>query len=249
MSNHKPATREEFKNFCLRRLGAPLLEINVANEQIEDCVEISLEYYQDYHFDGSRKTYVAHEVTQTDIDNKYVTIPTNIIGVTNVLPMGSGRASDGLFNWKYQLSLNDFGYRAIGQGSYYYMMMQNISMMEEMFSGQPGMRFNRHTNKVYIDADWSQRTAVGQFIVLECYELMDPDTYTDVWNDRWLKRYATAQIKKQWGDNLKKFDGMAMPGGVTFNGQKIWDEATDEIATLEAEMLNSYSLPITDLVG
>jgi len=249
MSINKPATREEFKDFCLRRLGAPLLEINVADDQVEDCVEVSLEYYHDYHFDGSRKLYLSREITQEDIDNKYLTIPDSIIGITNVLPIGGSFSSNNMFNIRYQMSLNDAFMFNYGPAAPYFMAMQNISLMEDIFVGQQGLRFNRHTDKVYIDMDWDARLTVGEYIVLECYERMDPDLYPDVWNDRWLKRYATAQIKKQWGENLKKFEGIQMPGGVVFNGQKIWDEALEELSRLEEEMNNSYSLPVNDMVG
>jgi len=249
MSINKPANREEFKEFCLRRLGAPLLEINVADDQVEDCVEISLEYYHDYHFDGSRKLYLSHEVTQDDIDNKYLTVPDSIIGITNVLAIGGSFSSNNMFNIRYQMSLNDAFAFNYGPAAPYFMAMQNIALMEDIFVGQQGLRFNRHTDKLYIDMDWGARLTVGEYIVVECYERMDPDTYTDVWNDRWLKRYATAQIKKQWGENLKKFEGIQMPGGVVFNGQKIWDEASEELARLEDEMTQSYSLPVNDMVG
>lgn len=249
MAINKPETREEFKEFCLRRLGAPLLEINVADDQVEDCVEISLEYYHDYHFDGSRKIYLSHEVTQTDINNKYLDIPESIIGITNILPIGGAYSSNNMFNIRYQMSLNDAFSFNYGPAAPYYMAMQNIALMEEIFVGEQGLRFNRHTDKVYIDTDWEARLNVGEFIILECYEKMDPELYPDVWNDRWLKRYATAQIKKQWGENLKKFEGIQMPGGVVFNGQKIWDEALEELSRLEEEMTSSYSLPVSDMVG
>jgi len=249
MSISKPATREEFKEFCLRRLGAPLLEINVADEQVEDCVEVSLEYYHDYHFDGTRKIYLSHAITQEDIDNKYLPIAENIIGITNILPIGGAFSVNNMFNIRYQMSLNDAFAFNYGPVASYYMAMQNISLMEEIFVGQQGLRFNRHTDKIYIDTDWTARLNVGEHIILECYEILDPETYTDVWNDRWLKRYGTAQIKKQWGENLKKFEGIQMPGGVVFNGQKIWDEASEELARLEEEMNSSYSLPVSDMVG
>jgi len=147
------------------------------------------------------------------------------------------------------MSLNDAFALNYGPAAPYFMAMQNIALMEDIFVGQQGLRFNRHTDKLYIDMDWGARLTVGEYIIVECYERMDPDTYTDVWNDRWLKRYATAQIKKQWGENLKKFEGIQMPGGVVFNGQKIWDEASEELARLEDEMTQSYSLPVNDMVG
>lgn len=249
MSIYKPASREEFKDFCLRRLGAPLLEINVDDDQVEDCLEIALQYYHDYHYDGTQKVYLAHQVTQTDIDNKYLTIPENVIGVINIFDIGDSYSTNNLFNLRYQIALNDLFAFNYGPFAPYYMALQNVALAEELFVGKQSLRFNRHTNKLYIDMDWSSKMEIGEYIIVEGYQLLDPDTYTDVYNDRWLKRYATAQIKKQWGENLKKFEGLQMPGAVTFNGQKIWDEAVEEITQLEAEMINSYSLPVSDMIG
>jgi hypothetical protein len=129
------------------------------------------------------------------------------------------------------------------------MAFQNVALAEELFVGKQSLRFNRHINKLYIDMSWDTKVKTGEYIIIEGYKKIDPDTYTDVYNDRWLQRYCTAQIKKQWGENLKKFEGISMPGGITFNGQKIWDEALDELNQLETEMLSSYSLPVTDMVG
>lgn len=249
MSISKPVNREEFKDFCLRRLGAPLLEINVADEQVEDCIEIALQYYQDYHYDGTQKQFLSHEVTQEDIDNRYLSVPKNFIGITNIFSVGNSYSTNNLFNIRYQLALNDLFAFNYGPFAPYYMAMQNVALAEQLFVGQQGLRFNRHTDKLYIDMSWKEKVQVGEYIIVEGYELLDPDTYPDVWNDMWFKRYTTAQIKKQWGENLKKFEGITMPGGVQFNGQKIWDEATEEINTLENEMINSYSLPLNDMVG
>lgn len=249
MSVHKPASREEFKDFCLRRLGAPLLEINVADEQVEDCIEIALQYYHDYHYDGTQKVYLAHQVTQTDITNKYLSIPETVIGVINIFDIGDSYSTNNLFNLRYQIALNDLFAFNYGPFAPYYMALQNVALAEELFVGKQSLRFNRHTNRLYIDMDWNSKVEIGEYIIVEGYQILDPETYTDVWNDMWLKRYATAQIKKQWGLNLKKFDGIAMPGGVTFNGQKIWDEAEEELTKLEDEMINSFSLPINDMLG
>ena len=127
--------------------------------------------------------------------------------------------------------------------------MENIALMEEIFVGKQGIRFNRHTDRLYVDMDWSLRATVGEYIIVECYRVLDPDVYTSVWGDWWLRQYTTQLIKRQWGENLKKFEGLQMPGGLTFNGQKIWEEATEEQRNLEAEVLNSYSLPVMDMEG
>jgi len=249
MSTSRPATREEFKQFCLRRLGAPLLEINVDDDQIEDCIEIAFQYYYDYHYDATEKVYLAHSVTQEDIDNKYLSIPDAVIGVINILNIGNSYSTNNLFNLRYQIALNDLFAFNYGPFAPYYMAMQNVALAEELFVGRQSLRFNRHINRLYIDMAWSEKVNVGEYIIIEGYQKINPDTFTDVYNDRWLQRYCTAQIKKQWGENLKKFEGISMPGGVSFNGQKIWDEATDEITKLEDEVINTYSLPVSDMVG
>jgi len=249
MSTSKPASREEFKQFCLRRLGAPLLEINIADEQLEDCIEIAFSYYYDYHYDATEKIYLAHQVTDDDKVNKYIQIPDEIIGVTSILDVGDSYSTNNLFNLRYQISLNDLYSFNTGPFAPYYMAFQNVALAEELFVGKQSLRFNRHINKLYIDMSWDTKVKAGEYIIIEGYKKIDPDTYTDMYNDRWLQRYCTAQIKKQWGENLKKFEGISMPGGITFNGQKIWDEALDELNQLETEMISSYSLPVLDMVG
>lgn len=249
MSTSKPASREEFKQFCLRRLGAPLLEINIADEQLEDCIEIAFSYYYDYHYDATEKIYLAHQVTDTDKVNKYIQIPDEIIGITSILDVGDSYSTNNLFNLRYQISLNDLYSFNTGPFAPYYMAFQNVALAEELFVGKQSLRFNRHINKLYIDMSWDTKVKAGEYIIIEGYKKIDPDTYTDMYNDRWLQRYCTAQIKKQWGENLKKFEGISMPGGITFNGQKIWDEALDELNQLETEMISSYSLPVLDMVG
>ena len=245
----KVTTREGFKEHILRMLGAPLLEINVSDEQIDDAIDESLQYYYDYHFDGTQKIYLAHQITQEDINNKYLSIPENITSVINIFDIGSSYSTNNLFNLRYQIALNDLYAFNYGPYAPYYMALQNVALAEELFVGKQSIRFNRHTNKLYIDMAWSEKVAVGEYIIVEGYEVVDPEIYPDVWEDRWLKRYAAAMLKQQWGTNLKKFEGMAMPGGITFNGQKIYDEASQELEKLEQEMISSYSLPVSDMIG
>jgi len=249
MSTSKPASRDEFREFCLRRLGAPLLEINVADDQVEDCIEMAFSYYYDYHYDATEKVYLARQVTQQDIDNKYLSIEDSVIGVTNILPIGNSYSTNNLFNLRYQIALNDLFAFNTGPFAPYYMALQNVALAEELFVGKQGIRFQRHSNKLYVDIAWGEKIVLGEYMLIEAYQKIDPDVYTDLYNDRWLQRYCTALIKKQWGENLKKFEGISMPGGVSFNGQKIWDEATEEIQSIESEMISSYSLPVTDMLG
>lgn len=244
-----PASREEFKQYCLRRLGAPVVDINIDEEQLQDRIDDALLYYRDYHFDGTEKVYLKFEVTAADIANKYLTLPHSVIGVTRVFDIGDGRSASSLFNARYQFTLNEMFNISSMDMSPYVSAMRNIEMMHEIFVGKKPIRFNRHMNKLSVDMDWQADISAGQYIIVDGYQVLDPDVYTDVWGDRWMHRYATALIKRNWGENLKKFEGMQMPGGMTFNGQKIWEESVEEIRLLEEEMINSYSLPVGDMIG
>lgn len=244
-----PTSRNEFKEFCLRKLGKPVIEINVDDDQVDDRVDEAIKYYWDYHFDGTEKIYYKHQVTDQDRENKYLTLPDNIIGVVQVFPIGDPSIrSDDLFNIRYQIALNDLYTLTSVSMVPYYMTMQHLQLIQEFLVGKQPIRYNRHRNKVFIDMDWNSVSA-GEFLLLEAYQVVDPTVYNDMWGDRWLARYATQLIKQQWGTNIKKYQGMQLPGGLTFNGQQIYDEASAEIAKLEEEMINSYSLPVADMIG
>jgi hypothetical protein len=243
-----PASRSQFKEYCLRTLGKPVLEINVDDDQVEDRIDQALRYYWDYHFDGSEKMYYKHQVTAQDKVNKYITLPENIIGVVSIFDIGSALNTNNLFNIRYQIALNDLYTLTSVSMVPYFMAFQHIQMLEYLLVGKQPIRYNRHTDKLFIDMDWD-KVDNDNFLLVEAYEVIDPDVYTDAWGDRWLAQYSTALIKKQWGTNLKKFEGMTLPGGIKFNGQKIYDEADEEIKALEKEMISSYSLPVTDMIG
>jgi hypothetical protein len=243
-----PSTRAEFKENCLRRLGKPVIEINVDDDQVEDRIDEAIKYFWDYHFDGSDKVYYKHLVTEEDKTNRYITLPDNIIGAVNIFEIGQALNTNNLFNIRYQIALNDLYTLTSVSMVPYYMAMQHVQFLEQMLVGKQPMRYNRHNNKVYIDMDWSIINA-GDYVIIEAYEVLDPEVYTKAWADRWLLRYGACLIKQQWGSNLKKFEGMQMPGGLRFNGQKIYDEATAEREELEKEMIHSYSLPVTDMIG
>jgi len=244
-----PTNRSEFKAYCLRRLGAPVIEINVDDDQVEDRIEDSLKYYWDYHFDGSEKQYYKYgPITQTDKDNKYITLPNNIIGAVRIFPIGQALSTNSLFNIRYQIALNDLYDLTATSMVPYYMAMQHIQLLEQLLVGEQPIRFNRIMNRLAIDMDWN-KVNVGEYLVVEAYQIVDPEVYSNVWNDRWLQRYSTAMIKQQWGANLTKFKEIKMPGGMVFNGDKIYNDAIDEIKKLEDEMINSYSLPVSDMIG
>jgi hypothetical protein len=243
-----PSSRNELKEHCLRRLGKPVVDINVDDEQVEDRLDEALLYYRDYHFDGTERVLLKHQITSQDKINQYITLDDSYIGVVGVFDVGDSTQTSNLFNVRYQIHLNDlFDFSSSSYVSYV-TAMRHVAQLEEIFVGKQPIRFNRHTNKVHIDMSWTDVT-VGNFLIFDSYKVTDPNTYTDVWGDRWLTQYSTAVIKRQWGENLKKFEGLQMPGGLTFNGQKIWEESIEEIRRLEDEMINSYSLPVSDMTG
>jgi hypothetical protein len=244
-----PTTKAEFKEYCLRKLGKPVIEINVDDDQVDDRIDEALRYYYDYHFDGSERTYYKHQITENDVANKYITLPENIIGAVSVFSIGdpSIRADD-LFNIRYQIALNDLYTLTNVSIVPYYMVMEHLSLLTEMLVGKQPIRYSRHKDRLHIDTDWGN-LRVGSFLVVEAYEIIDPAVYTDAWNDRWLQNYATALIKRQWGSNLTKFTGMSLPGGVQFNGEKLYNDAVDEINKMEQEMISGYSLPVLDMIG
>lgn len=243
-----PASRSDFKAYCLRKLGAPVIEINVDDDQVEDRIDEAFRFYWDYHFDGVDKTYYKYQITQTDIDNKYLPVPDNIIGVVNLFPIGQALNTNNLFNIRYQIALNDLYTLTSVSMVPYYMALQHIQFLEQMLVGQQPIRYNRNVNRLYIDMDWNI-VNVGDYIIAEAYQIVDPDTFTKTYSERWLQNYATILIKEQWGSNLKKFGNMQLPGGITFNGQQIYNEAHEERREMEKEMIIYNSIPVTDMIG
>jgi hypothetical protein len=244
-----PTTRASFKEYCLRKLGKPVIEINVDDDQVEDRIDEAIRYYWDYHFDGTEKVYYKHAITDTDKANKYITLPENIIGAVRVFPIGDPSIrSDDMFNIRYQIALNDLYTLTAYSMIPYYMAMQHLALISEFLVGQQPIRYSRHRDRLYVDTKWDNYN-VGDFLLVEAYEVLDPDTYSEVWSDRWLQNYTTAKIKYQWGSNLTKFTGMQLPGGVQFNGEKIFNDAQVEIEKMEQEMILNYSLPVSDMIG
>jgi hypothetical protein len=243
-----PTSRSEFKEYCLRKLGKPVIEINVDDDQVEDRIDEALKYYWDYHFDGTERIYYKHQITANNVVDKYITLPENIIGAVRIFNIGDPMVTNNLFDIRYQIALNDLYTLTSVSMIPYYMMFQHIQHMEQLLVGQQPIRYNRHNDKLYIDMDWN-KVNVGNYLIVEAYQILDPDVYTDAWGDRWLALYATALIKKQWGSNLTKFSGLQLPGGVQFNGDKIYNDADNEIEAMEKEMSTSYSLPAYDMIG
>ena len=242
-------SRQTFKEYCLRRLGSPVIDIEVDDEQVEDRIDDALAKYRDYHFDATEHVYYKIRTTQEDIDRRYYILPDDLIGVTRIFRIGAGPNISNLFNIRYQIHLNDLFDYSSATYTPYVMAMRHIETLEEIFIGEIPIRFNRHNNILRCDFKWGSDVTPGTWVIVEGYQVINPDVYTDVWDDQWLKKYATALIKRQWGENLKKYEGTQLLGGTTFNGQKIWDEASEEIDKLEADVINSFSLPVMDMMN
>lgn len=244
----RPVNRQELIDYCLRNLGAPVLEINVDEDQIEDRIDEALKMYRDFHMDGQRRTYIPIQVTEQDLDNKYFTLTDEVMYVTRVLPITNSYAAINMFSMKYQMYLNDFYalYRAESL-QYYVQMQQYLQEVDSILNGIQPIQYQRHGNKLFIDTQFRGNLLAGQFIMIEAYVSLG-DT-PEMWDDMWLKAYSTALIKRQWGTNLSKFDGMQLPGGVTINASKIVDEAKEEITKLEEDLRNTFELPADFIVG
>ena len=307
-------TRQQFKDYCLRRLGWPVIEINVDDDQVDDRIDDALSFWRDYHYDGTEKLFMKHRISQEDIDRKWIYCPDPVIFVTGVFPFDQSNSSINMFDLRYQLRLHDlYDFTSVSYVSYE-ITMQHIRTLNLLFSGTPQFRFNRKQNKMFLDIDWARDVEAGEYVIIECYRALQPDNIalsgtvsliqgnktvigtntkfdqelveydfvnfgdkslqvdkiispteirlmyeptatesnvsmtvtgtSDVWNDRFLKQYATAKVKEQWGSNLQKFGGIQLPGGVTLNGKEIFDEAVLEIKELENEMQDKYSLPV-----
>ena len=249
MSLNKPANKEELKEFCLRQLGYPVVQINVDDEQVNDAVELAFEYWNEFHFNGTERTYVKHQVTSTDKTNKYITVSDSLIGATRVFRVGQNKMGMNMFDLRYQLRLNDLWDLSSTSYVNYSLTMQHLATLDLVFTGEQPIRFNRLTDKLYVDWDWENDIAEGEYMIVEGFVITDPDTYTQVWNDRLLKKLTTAYIRKQWGQNMSKFDKMQLPGGVTMRGVDIYNEGVADIEKAEQEIRNTYEAPPGFLVG
>ena len=247
-----PSTRQGLIDYCLRQLGDPVIEINVDPDQQEDRVDEALQYYQDIHSDATLRSYVKHELTSDDITNGYIPLSTNVTYVTRLFPLHDNITSKNFFDVKYQLSLNDFFdlQTYIGDMAYYEQMQQYLTLIDMRLTGTPQVRFSRKQNRLYIDGDLDgEDLKAGDYIIAEVYEIIDGNSFSAIWNDRWLKEYTTALIKRQWGQNLIKFEGMQLPGGVTINGRQLYEDAIQDIERLKEELRMEHEFPADFFVG
>jgi hypothetical protein len=248
MSTSRPATRAEFKEFMLRQLGKPVIEINVDNDQVEDAVEIALSYYIDHHFDGAFPTFLKLQLTADNVANGYIDIPEEVVAIRRVMPLGGSSGISNIFSYDYQFtqSLSNELASSYSLIPYFTMRMQ-YEQIQEMLIGQFPIRYSKHFNKLYLDCNKS-KLAEGNYIVAEAYTAINPETQTDIWNDRILQRHATALLKKTWGQSMSKYEGVQLPGGLTMNGRQIYDDAITELQQIEDDYITNYSLPPEDLI-
>ena len=266
----EPASRENLKQYALRALGKPVIEINVDDDQLEDRIDEALQYFAQYHYDGIRRTYLKYQYTEADKTrmtgdssesvtknsvttswkegNNFLVVPDSVISVINIFPF-SNKSNMNLFDVRYQLRLNDLYDFSSTSIINYDIVLRHLDFLDHILVGEKPLRFNQHDNRLYVDMDWTNDLAVGEFLVIECYRKLDPNVFTDVFNDIYLKRYVTALFKKQWGANLSKFDGVAMIGGVTLNGRQIYSEAMADVEKLETEIRSSYELNPAMMIG
>jgi hypothetical protein len=242
-------TRQTLIDYCLRALGEPVVEINVDDQQVEDRIDEAIEYFRQYHYDGIEKVYLKYQVTTDDVASKSIPLNDLIYGVTRVFPVAAGTStSKSIFDLQYQLRLNDLYDLTSTSIIYYSMVMSHLALLDQTLNGHPLYRFNRLTNRLYIDDNWIENIPVGTYVLVECYRALDPTAAPKLYNESWLKHYATALIKKQWATNLKKFQGLQLPGGVSIDGDKLYAEAQDEIKDLENDLMNK-SAPLEFMMG
>ena len=248
-----PTSRATLIDYCKRKLGDPVLEINVDEDQLEDRVDEALQYYQEYHSDATLRTYLKHLITSTDVSNEYISLSSDIIFVSKMFPISSSfNSSVNFFDIKYQMMLNDIAdlQNIAGDLAYYEQMQQYLSLLDVKLNGHPQVQFQRKQNRLYIFGDFADNDIKeGEYIVVEVYKIVDPSAHTSVFNDMWMKEYTTALIKQQWGSNLLKFEGMQLPGGVVLNGRQIFDDATTDIDKLRETIRMEHEMPPDFFVG
>lgn len=241
--------REEFKQYILRRLGAPVIQINVSDDQVEDRIDDALQFYIEHHFDGVEKIFMKHVMTQEDIDNRYIEVPDHVQTVVRVVnPESFSRIQDGLFDPKSQFMFNEMFNLSDTNMINYDNAMKHINLVEQLVGKGAAVRFNKNKSRIELDVDWSE-IRVGKTFLFEVYRALDPEEWIKVYKDRWLKAYATALVKMQWGQNMSKFSGVQLPGGITMNGAELKEEAKAELDLLEAELRDGYAMPLDIFVG
>jgi len=270
----KPSSRDELKEYCLRRLGKPVLEINVDDDQIEDLIDDAIQFYHERHGEGIDRVFLKHKLTEAEKTTivgiastttgtsshggvtmmeyeegaNYLPLPDSVIGVNKIFKVDSSSVSDGLFNIKYQLFLNDLYYYGAIDLLNYSMVKSYLETLDFIINPDAQIRFNKKNNRLYLDIDLQSLTD-NHYLVIDCYRVVDPNSSTAVYNDSWLKRYVTSLIKRQWGQNLIKFQGVKLPGGLEMNGRQLYDDAVRELEELEQKLMSEFAMPPLDFIG
>jgi hypothetical protein len=279
----KPASRQQLIDYCLRRLGAPVLEINVDDDQIDDLVDDALQYFQERHFDGVERMFLKYKISQNDLDrgrakntngvgivtttatstnisgygevtssfyetSNFIQVPDSVIGIEKIFKFDTSSISGGMFSIKYQLFLNDLYYFNSVELLQYAMVKTYLEDIDFLLTPDKQIRYNKRQDRLYLDIDWSA-ISLNTYFVIDCYRILDPNTYTNVYNDSFLKQYLTSLIKRQWGQNLIKFQGVKLPGGIELNGRQLYDDAEKELESIKQRMTTDYELPPYDFIG
>ena len=279
----KPSTKQGLIDYCFRKLGAPVLEINVDDDQVDDLVDDTIQYYNERHYNGIERMYLKYKITQDDIDrgrangttgvgivtttgtssnvsghgtvtsnfyetSNFIAVPEHVIGVNKIFKFDTSSISGGMFSIKYQLFLNDLYYFNSVELLQFAMTKRYLEDIDFLLTTEKQIRFNQRQDRLYLDLDWSSQS-VDTFIVIDCFRALDPDTYTQVYNDPFVKLYLTALIKRQWGQNLTKFRGVKLPGGIELNGREIFDDATRDLDAIKQRMATEYETPPLDFIG
>ena len=275
MAQNNPITsRETLKQYALRALGKPVIEINVEDDQVEDRIDEALQYFAQYHYDGVERMYLKYEVQAADITRarsdetlstvtdeedtsvtavfkegkNYIPVPDSVVSILQVFPF-TDKAALNLFDVRYQIRLNDLYDFSSTSIIHYDMTLRHLDMLDHILVGERPIRYNQHKNRLYIGMDWKNDVSAGDFLIIECYRKLNPETFKDIFDDIFLKKYLIQLVKKQWGTNLSKFNGVAMLGGVQMNGEQIYTQAQDEINKLEEQIQLAYELPPNYMMG
>jgi len=243
------STRQDLIEYCLRKLGHPVVEINVDDDQIEDRIDDAFQFYRTYHYDAVEMVYLKHQFTAQDKENRYIEVSDMVVGVNRILPFTNRSNGMNIFDIRYQILINDLYSLMSTDLIYYSQVKMQLELINQILVGQKPIRFNRHMNRIYMDMDWLADAKLGDYIIIEAYRILDPDEFPDVYNDMFLKAYSTALIKRQWGTNVKKFSGVQLPGGVIIDGKALYDEATQEMEQIEREIQSRFELPVDMFVG
>ena len=276
----KPSTRQELVDYCLRRLGAPVLEINVDDDQIDDLVDDAIQYFNERHYDGVEKMYLKYKITSDDIargralgtsgvgivtttgtstgvaattfnfyeSSNFIQVPESVIGIEKIFKFDTSSISGGMFSIKYQLFLNDLYYFNSVELLQYSMVKSYLEDIDFLLTTDKQVRFNKRQDRLYLDIDWGSQNA-GDFMVIECYRALDPESFSQIYNDSFVKKYLTSLIKRQWGQNLIKFNGVKLPGGIELNGRQLYEDAERELEDIKQRMTMEYELPPLDFIG